>query len=331
MISGWSGEPLNRATLMISRLASGLVFAALCAGMVVVERAAAVEVKTAILTNQLDWHSDYFEAYRAAQKSHKMLFIYFCDNGAVHGGSGQPIPLDPVDSELSNPITRAKLDRFVLLRLPLDASVPVDGRPSVLLSHPAFALLRSGPGVAILDLAHPDAPYYTFVVSICPFTAGKYYHFQPEHVATLLDLPAGTMTQRTMVFAVRIHPERPASTLGEASPVLYDEAESHSRYQAQVQVQGHQQWESRFHRIIGRLFGRGGRGSTTVMVAPAPAEVVAESWPNENLLDSCVDCVDSWRQSSGHWSQVHAQHVSYGYDIQRGANGIWYATGIFSN
>jgi len=215
-----------------------------------------------------------------------------------------------------------------LVRLPLDARVPVDGKPSVLLSSPAFAELRSGPGLAILDLAHADASYYAYVVSICPFIAGKYYHFAPEHVATLLDLPAGSITQRTMVFAVRIHPERPASTLGEASPVLYEEAESHSHYQAQIQVQGHQQWESRFQRIIGRLFGRAGRSSN---VQAMPAEVVAESWPNENLIDSCVDCVDSWRHSSGHWSQVHAQHVSYGYDIQRGNNGIWYATGIFSN
>ena len=139
----------------------------------------------------------------------------------------------------------------------------------------------------------------------------------------LMDLPPGSVTQRTMVFAVRIHPEKPASTLGEADPVLYDEAASHSQYQAQIRVQGHQQWESRFHRIISRLFGRGTPGT--------PCEVVAESWPNENLVDSCVDCVASWRQSSGHWSAVRAQHASYGYDIQRGSNGIWYATGIFSN
>jgi len=301
--------------------------AAICLGCLLFpNRSSAVEVKTAVLTNQVRWHSDYFEAYRVARDQHKMLFIYFCNNGVMQKAADQPIPLDPIDSALSDPRERAKLDGFVLVRLPMDASVSVDGKPTLLLSHPAFAELRRGPGLAMLDLAHPDASYYTFVVSVCPFTAGKYYHFQPEHVATLLDLPAGTITQRTMVFAVRIHPERPASTLGEANPVLYEEAESHSHYQAQIQVQGHQQWENRFHRIISRLLGRGNR-----TVSALPAEVVAESWPNENLVDSCVDCVDSWRQSSGHWSQVHAQHVSYGYDIQRGNNGIWYATGIFSN
>ena len=307
---------------------SAFAIAVLCGCLLTFGKGAAVEVKTAILTNQVRWQSDYFEAYQEARQDHKMLFIYFCDNGAMRNLPNQPIPLDPIDAALSNPITRAKLDNFVLVRLPLDVTTLVDGNPRLLLSHPAFAELRSGPGLAVIDLAHPEAPYYEYVVSVCPFTAGKYYHFQPEHVATLIDLPAGTITQRTMVFAVRIHPEQPASTLGEASPVLYEEAESHSHYQAQIQVQGHQQWESRFHRIISRLFGRAGPRSYTPAL---PAEVVAESWPNENLVDSCVDCVDSWRHSSGHWSQVHAQHVSYGYDIQRGANGIWYATGIFSN
>ena len=126
-----------------------------------------------------------------------------------------------------------------------------------------------------------------------------------------------------MVFAVRIHPESPASTASKESPVLADEASAQSRYQAQICVQGHHQWESRFHRIIGRLFGRGTPGT--------PKEVVAESWPNQNLIDSCIDCVDSWRQSSGHWAAVRAPHDSYGYDIQRGPNGIWYATGIFAD
>ena len=58
-------------------------------------------------------------------------------------------------------------------------------------------------------------------------------------------------------------------------------------------------------------------------------EVVAESWPNESLVEACVDCVDSWRQSPGHWRAVRSRHPLFGYDIKRGRNGIWYATGIF--
>ncbi len=83
-------------------------------------------------------------------------------------------------------------------------------------------------------------------------------------------------------------------------------------------MQGHHSWESRFHRINSKL--------PSGVVAQ---EVVAESWPNEGLVEACVDCVHSWRQSPGHWGAVRRRHPLFGYDIKRGRNGIWYATGIF--
>ena len=123
-----------------------------------------------------------------------------------------------------------------------------------------------------------------------------------------------------MIWAVRVHPENPASTLGQKNRILAAEAKSHSRYQARLRLQGHHRWENRFHRIR-RLLGN----------QCTPIEVVAESWPEQNMIDSCIDCVASWRQSSGHWSAVKAQHALYGYDIRRGENGIWYGTGIFAS
>jgi hypothetical protein len=90
------------------------------------------------------------------------------------------------------------------------------------------------------------------------------------------------------------------------------EAASHSAHQARIRRQGHHGWDVRSQRLGG-----------------AAAEVCAESWENQDLMDSCVDCVASWRQSSGHWSAVRSPQSSYGYDIRRGPNGIWYATGIF--
>src|SRR5690606_30181791 len=122
-------------------------------------------------------------------------------------------------------------------------------------------------------------------------TPGKYY--RKEALSIILDLPPGTLTQRTMIYAVRIHPEAPASTQGQFHMALADEAKSHANYQASVQVQGHQSWESRFHRINAKL-------PSNVLAQ----EVVAESWPNETLVEACVECVNSWRQSPGHWSAV---------------------------
>ena len=51
----------------------------------------------------------------------------------------------------------------------------------------------------------------------------------------------------------------------------------------------------------------------------------------KDLIDSCIDCVASWRHSPGHWGAVRGRHRLFGYDIRRGRNGIWYGTGIFAN
>jgi hypothetical protein len=173
-------------------------------------------------------------------------------------------------------------------------------------------------GIAIIDMASWPSRFYGHVVSMFPFTRGKYY--TAESLATILDLPHGSLTQRTLIFAVRIHPERPASAHSDLCQVLLSEAQNHSTHQASIQVQGHHSWESRFHQINARL-----PASLTAQ------EVVAESWPNQELVEAAIDCVHSWRQSSGHWSAVRSRHRRFGFDMKLGSNGIWYATGLFAH
>jgi hypothetical protein len=100
---------------------------------------------------------------------------------------------------------------------------------------------------------------------------------------------------------------------------LLQEAQLQAEYQARSRVLGHQQWESRFQRIVSRL--RGG----------APRDICAESWPGQNLVDGAIECVHSWRSSSGHWSALRTRNRFFGFDMKRGSDGIWYATGIVSN
>jgi hypothetical protein len=261
----------------------------------------------------IEWHTDYGKAIRIAQAQEKMMFIEFqSSNNATQRR---------FETEtLSDGKFRELLRRYVAVRLPLEVEITVGGAVSRLLKHPAFAELKGRPGIAILDYAHRDTDYYGHVVTALSFMPGKFYRFHPRHLAVALDLPPGTITQRTMVFAVRIHPESPASTKGEFDPMLATEANSHSNYQARIRVQGHHHWGRRFPRLS-RLLGRGLRAQ----------EVVAESWPHEGLVDAAVDCVHSWRQSSGHWSAVRAPQPRFGYDMKRGGNGIWYATGLFGN
>jgi hypothetical protein len=255
-------------------------------------------------------HTDYAKAMSEAVESRKMLFIYFFDPRV------NPARTAFETLTLSHLEIQEKLKRYVVAKLPTDAQVTVDGKPSTLLAHPAFAEMLNRPGIAVVDLSHERSEYFGHVVSTFPFTPGKYY--RREAMSIILDLPPGTLTQRTMIYAVRIHPESPASTQGQFHNVLADEAKSHAHHQASIQVQGHHAWDTRFHRINSQL-------PNNVLAQ----EVVAESWPNENLVEACVDCVHSWRQSPGHWGAVRSRHPLFGYDIKRGRNGIWYATGIF--
>ncbi len=254
------------------------------------------------------WHSDYARASRLAEQQGKMLLIYFQQPGDM---------CRHFETEsLADAQVRQGLQNYVCLKLAVQAEVCIEGHRVPLLQQEAFQEMLGGPGLAIVDWASKDAPYYSSVVSEFPLMAKHWY--TPERVATILDLPPATLTQRTMIYAVRVHPERPASTQGDADPYLLQEASSHSQHQAAIRLQGHHQWDTRFRRISAQLPG----GLTA-------AEVCAESWSGERLVEAAIECVRCWRLSSGHWSAVRAYHPLYGYDMKRGANGIWYATGIF--
>ncbi len=274
------------------------------------EEAATAEPADAPAPPQLEWHTSYSDAVHAARQDGKMLLLCFHD---------------PRQGELCDRFARealadaniaARLKHYVRAKLPVNTTVSAEQGEIVLLKHSGFAEMRGRPGVAIIDYAHRDAPYYGHAVSTFPFRNGRPY--TPRELAVILDLPPGTLTQRTLIYAVRTHPDAPASTDGRFDPYLAGEACSHSRRQARIRRQGHHNWDRRFHRINARL----PRGLSA-------REVCAESWPGEGLVEAAIECVRCWRLSSGHWSAVRGRHPAYGYDMKRGANGIWYATGIF--
>ena len=256
------------------------------------------------------WRHSYADAMTAAELRSQMLLIYFCD-------TCEDSPCSRFKMEtLDNAKVRSKLRDYVCVQLPLCTKITVDGREETLSEYPAFQEMLGRPGIAIVDFRSPDPTLHGAVVSAFPITEKMWY--TPQQMAVILELPSGTLTQRTLIYAVRIHPEKPASANGQLSPFLLQEAESHSRHQADIRLQGHHQWGTRFQRIVGRLPG----GVTA-------REVCAESWPGENLVEAAIECVRCWRLSLGHWSSVRARHASYGYDMRRGSNRIWYATGIF--
>lgn len=256
------------------------------------------------------WLTSYEDGYLQAQREKKYLLIYF----------ENPARAEAHDAFAERTLAQADQlapDQFVFVRLPLNARVQQAGGADELRRHAAFQYMYGQEGVAIIDFRNDRLPEsFGRVVSSFPFRDGKPY--SAGQMAIVLTLPPGTITQRTMVYAVRMHPEAPKSTHGHLDMSLAREAQSHSQHQASIGVQGHHSWESRFHRINAKM----GHGLTA-------QEVCAESWPNYTLVEACVDCVHSWRQSSGHWNAVQGMQNRYGYDIKRGRNGIWYATGIF--
>lgn len=261
----------------------------------------------------VEWYTDYADAMRAAKAERKMMFVWF--HGAPNSQFGERFEA----VSLRDAKVRKLLQRYIAVKLPQNAAITIDGQPTAILQHAAFRELNRGPGIAIVDFENRQTEHYGYVVNTLPFTPGKFYRFRPEHLAVVLDLPPGTLTQRTLVFAVRIHPEKPASTRGKIDPTLVTEAKRHSNYQARIRVQGHHHWGQRFPRLSRLLFGL------------KPQEIVAESWPQEGLVDAAVDVVDSWHHSSGHWQAVYSNQKRFGYDMKKGSNGIWYATGLFGN
>jgi hypothetical protein len=236
---------------------------------------------------------DYATATEAARAAGAMLLV------SVEPNAGES-PLDRPGLE----------ERFAAGGTPWVFCRPDAAAASALAADRALVEMRGGAGVFVVDHAH-DA-WRGRIVSVLPRTPGKYYRFEPSHLDSLASLPEGSLTQRSMILAVRLHAERPRSTEGFCDPGLCGAAEAHSAHQARIRRQGHHGWEPRSQRLGG-----------------AASEVCAQSWEHQDLLDSCVDCVASWRQSSGHWRAVSGSHAAYGYDIRRGSDGIWYATGIF--
>lgn len=276
------------------------------------KKPAAEKKKSTVTVGGLEWRTDYNKAYQAAKRSKRMLLINLTSSSTnnVQGSVDKYIA--------TNANVQKKLQNVERLRLPIEAEITVAGKPQRLVSFAAFSQLQGGAGFVLLDLQHEGTAHYGHAVNVLPYSSGKFYHWQNNHLSVILDLPPGTLTQRTMIWAVRTHPEAPQSTYGTHHPTLASGAASHSNYQASIGQQGHQNFGSRFNQLSGATGG-------------PVSEVVAESWPNQNMIDSCIDCVRSWRGSSGHWRGVAGRHRAFGYDIRRGRNGIWYGTGIFAD
>lgn len=263
---------------------------------------------------RLKWLSHYDQARVEAARAKKDLLIHF----SASGDDGRHRRFETETA--TQPGVSRLLRKFVCVRLPYGYTVSVDGQKQTLLQLPEFEVMQRQGGLAVIDFSCPDSTTHGQVIGGLPFVEPSYYappFESAESVSTFLGLPSGTLAERMMVYAIRMHPEGPQSTSGVSSTVLRKAASTHSERQATLGRQGHQQWQARFQHLWMQIGGK------------PPVEVCAESWPGEPLVTACLGCVHAWRQSAGHWQSVYGSHPLYAYSIHRGRNRIWYATGIF--
>jgi hypothetical protein len=257
------------------------------------------------------WLTDYDQAVARACKDKKDLVIVFQADKEL-------------DDVMKDAEVKKRLEKFVCLKVP--TSYKYQGKR--LMEHAALSEMMSKPGLAIISYHDDKLETHGFVISAHPIAASRYKwaaEYGVGQVKLILDLPAfASLGQRSMIFAVSVHPERPQSVYSEVHPAFLKHAETHSQRQASAQRQHHANLGAAMNALrtqVGTPVG-------------AASEVVAESWGRvvggENVLEAAYSCIDAWRGSPGHWGSVSRQHRYYGYDIARGANGTWYATGIFA-
>ena len=256
------------------------------------------------------WYGDYSLAIARARQQGRLMLIYFYDPAKP------PAQREFERETLANCEVRTRLRNFACVRIPLDASVYLDGKSTRLLDHSTFYEMIGRPGVAIIDMANREADYYGCVVSCFPLL--DWHKYTPDRMLAILNLPAGTLTQRSLVYAVRVHPEAPASTQGEADPYVMGEATQHTLDQANSHSMGHFGWGARYQRVSQHA----GSGSAF--------EVCVVTSSGQCLVEGALECMRVWRGSPPHWGAIRRYHAMYGYDIVRSESGSWYATGIFA-
>lgn len=261
---------------------------------------------------KLAWHVDYAAAYREAREEHKMLFIFFRD-------ADRPRIADFYENDvLSSSELAEPLATVVRVVVPLTTERPfrVPELPGKLLSHASFKHMYGRQGIAMVDLTDPASELHGQVVSAHPFSVGK--HYTARGTKIVLGLPKGTVTQRALIYAVRLHPAAPVSTTdGKCHSYLCKAARDSSQLMASYGSVGHHDWGTR-------------QGDIAAKTGRSAMEVAAMSG-NQSMIEAAIELVDQWYGSPAHWGIMSAPAAIFGYDLVRDAAGNWWGTGLFAN
>lgn len=261
---------------------------------------------------RLEWFTAYQDGYRQAVKDKSQLLIFFRDER-------EKKVADAFERDvLANKELEAALSKVVRVIVPVGAKEPNPAAKTAgvrLLDHGSFEHMYHRQGLAVIDLTDEKSNLYGMVISAHPFTAGL--HYTVRSVTTILGLPRGTVTQRALIYAVRIHPAMPPSTNGTFSPAMVKQAHRNSVLMSQYGSVGHHDWGTR-------------SAEATAETGRSPTEAAAMAM-NPHLIDAATELVNMWQGSPSHWVMVGSPALLYGYDMYRAPGGSWYGTGVFAN
>lgn len=260
----------------------------------------------------LQWHQDYLAGYQQAMQDKRMLVMLFHDaslpDHSVTRVSG-------FGAESLQPL----LEKYVRISLPVNAVTPSadpNGVPSRLIEHRSFRHLKSQAGLAIVDLTDEQSANYGRVVSALPMPEDGRY--SPEILETLLQLPTGSIGQRSLMLAVRTGVDGDNFTSGEANTHLHQMANRNARMMAQSD------------RVVGfdtdvratairELFGDGVRIHELHFATEGPASV----------QEAAIQAVSKWLQDSEDRRALRQSSFAYGIELFQAPNSQrWFATCI---
>ena len=162
----------------------------------------------------LIWHQDYLAGYQQAMQEKRPLLMQFRD-------ISEPDVSESRIAGFGAPELQPLLENFVRVSMPVGSIVPgqtTGQAPSRLLDHRSFRHLNGKAGVVIIDLTEPSAANFARVVSALPLPSDG--RFSPEILSKLLQLPAGSIGQRTLLLSIRTATSAPDFTVGEQQPLL---------------------------------------------------------------------------------------------------------------
>ena len=263
----------------------------------------------------LNWHEDYVSAYAEASQQKSFLLMLFRN-------PAERDQLEAADSPLGDPQLRPILEQFSRVELPVNAAIPAtqgdasqdDTIPSLLLQHRSFRHLHSRAGLAIVDLTDPESSNHARVVSVLPLPEEG--RFDVNNLELLLTLPHGSISQRTLLFAVRRTVPDSSLSMREFAPTLTQFARRNCRYMA------HREQSVPFEQDVRREAVASEFGPQAEL-----RELVFATDTATTIHDAALQAVNEWMAAADSLETLTAPADAMGMELfQSPETGRWYAT-----